>query len=597
MLSPVVGGLTFGVDKKIKPSIKEFSHRLHIPDAVTDVILDKGPGIISDKTEWALDKAFPVETTEGIDPSKMSAATKFAIFKDLLEIGSIYAKTYSKQVHANPDHPYTPPWMDSLFAPREQVGSLALKLAPNKPTWYAIKGGLIIDEKVQKFTKKWQKKSGIDLRSMPALWVSAFNKARHHSYYKTKPAIKGSMPKPSFSFKKSKVRSPKLDPKRLFKQEVNFINAPTPTMDWSKTNIHLPQFDSNGHVVKSTDRHLGANPLGINSVQRGTIGEGRFQENLSIESLIKRQAPACPWLASLMHAPCAGRCPKSEGAFGSTVVHQKQVFEVNTDANGDARGIISSFSKFAGTTVDPTTGVHTPLALPDDATISSRFERVRSTHTSAKFTYIGDVDDANGYVAVAMTRGDQNLATWNEDGDVLSRHLHSQSFNIYDGFYAYISHDPNHVAEMTSELLTAASTAAAGVATGQYSFIKFAISGAAPSTTVGRITIQQTYEGYSEDQLWDMYRVPPPTKNVFKQAYRALAGLNIPFIFKGSDSEQMIHEYMKKAAVWVGKEALDAAGSGMGVSGVLGLLRAGMSGDVGALTESFTNPRKRTKRY
>lgn len=252
------------------------------------------------------------------------------------------------------------------------------------------------------------------------------------------------------------------------------------------------------------------------------------------------------WLACMMRPDMPCRMPMPDGGYGTAIVTAQLWVELTTDANGDVRQIVSPFPQFLLTTIVPGTGVHTAVAAPESATIIAKFERLRPLHLSRLDTYYGDRDTTGGMIVTQVVLADNSIATWNDDADVLARKHHSHANRLVDGAYAYAVNEPIRAAEFNSLLITAATTAGAGVSTSQYAFIKTSISSAKVSTSLARSEIIGSWEGYTEDQLFPIMREANKVEE-FWHAYELIDLLNIPRVFMNDEHEDAIRAYLHQS--------------------------------------------------
>lgn len=80
-------------------------------------------------------------------------------------------------------HPYTDPWISHALAYRPEVGGVVSSLAPDFGSYGLIRAGIAADDALQADTADWQKRTGVDLRSMPSLIDSLGNKILGRRFY------------------------------------------------------------------------------------------------------------------------------------------------------------------------------------------------------------------------------------------------------------------------------------------------------------------------------------------------------------------------------------------------------------------------------
>lgn len=301
------------------------------------------------------------------------------------------------------------------------------------------------------------------------------------------------------------------------------------------------------------------------------------------------------WFACMMDPNYITRMPYPDGGYGTAIVIQKLWVDITTDANGDARWIVSPYTKFPFISVAPATGVQTPTACPDETVIAAKVERMRPLHTSVLFSYYGNPDDSAGIIVSQTAMGDATIATWNEDADALSHRLHSHSSKVYEGAYAYAVNDPTRACQFNQDLFRAATTGDATIANSPYCFIKQSVSGASVSTTIGRCEIIVAWEIYSEDQLWTMHREANHV-NDYWEAYYLQDLLNVPRVFTNDLHNTIINMILSKALGYVGSAA--SAAATLGLSDFVAELIAGMKGKTsGKGLQIATRGLKRVRRY
>lgn len=261
------------------------------------------------------------------------------------------------------------------------------------------------------------------------------------------------------------------------------------------------------------------------------------------------------WMACIVRPDQPIRMPVPDGGYGTALVTQQLWLELTTNADvagppfvagGDFRFIVMPFPRFLVTTVAPGTGVHTAVPCPDVSVITTKFQRLRPLHHSVLTTYYGDRDTTGGIITTQVGIVDSAIATWNDDADALARRLNSHSSKLVDGAYAYGVNDPLPAAHFNNLLLTATTTAFAGVSTSAYSYIKQSISSASVNKTVGRIEVVASWEGYSEDQLWPIYREANEIHEYW-DAFTIMDKINMPRIFTNDEHDELIKLFLSAA--------------------------------------------------
>lgn len=234
-----------------------------------------------------------------------------------------------------------------------------------------------------------------------------------------------------------------------------------------------------------------------------------------------------PYLVSLAHPGFPVPCPATSGTLGTSMVTQKLWVDITTDANGDARFITLPLLNVAYVHVNPTTGVHTPTAHTDAVALNTGLRSARNVHHSCLFTYYGNPDDAAGIVSVYQSHTHGGLSTWNQDADVLGRNPQARSMKVATGFYAFTT-DNGEFLELFNFGWTSTMSTPNGFGTGH---IIASISGATPSTTIGRVEITHSWEVVAEDQLFPHKRYLRNWKDYFV----ALQYITVmPQIYKGT---------------------------------------------------------------
>lgn len=102
-------------------------------------------------------------------------------------------------------HEYTDPWISHALAYRPEVAGVLESLAPDMETYGLLRASVAADDALQANTAGWQKRTGVDLRSAPALVDSLINKVAGRRFYH--PAEQG-VPRGSTITTSSQVSEP-----------------------------------------------------------------------------------------------------------------------------------------------------------------------------------------------------------------------------------------------------------------------------------------------------------------------------------------------------------------------------------------------------
>lgn len=223
----------------------------------------------------------------------------------------------------------------------------------------------------------------------------------------------------------------------------------------------------------------------------------------------------------------------------ATQVYRK---ELTTDVNGDFRFISTVLTLSMYREVNPTTGVHTATAAPDQNEIHVSRERLRVLHHSCKFTYYSAADNSAGIAAVCAETEDPSFSTWNESAAVLGGRVGAVTLPLADGFYVW-----GGLASSWTNLTQPSPFYTNLTTNAGYPYIKVSISKATPLTNIGHIEITSIYELTSNterrSQIFERRFYSRPASQLF-EVIDMINRLSIPHVFNGKTYRRDIEEIL-----------------------------------------------------